>query len=79
MTVTQQTPLPAPATPYTPAWALYVYAECAFFTFEGRRIAQASVTTPDQDARIASVFQRLIGRITAHQSSHESMEEYSDG
>jgi len=76
---TQQIPSLASVTPYTPAWGLYVYDERAFFTFEGRLIAQASVTTPDQDARIARVFQRLTGRITAHQSSHESMEEYSDG
>ncbi len=39
MTATPQTPLPAPATPYTPAWALYVYDERAFFTFGGRLIA----------------------------------------
>jgi len=79
MTAQQQTLPPASVTPDAPAWALYVYDERAFFTYGGRLIAQASVTTPAQDARIASVFQRLTGRITAHQSSHESMEEYSDG
>ncbi len=60
MTVTQQTPLPAPATPYTPAWAFYVYAERAFFTYDGYLIAWASVSTPTQDARIEAVFQRLV-------------------
>jgi len=64
MTVTPQTPLPAPATPDTPAWALYVYDERAFFTFEGRLIAQASVATPAQDARIEAVFHRLAHHTT---------------
>ena len=74
MTISQPVP-PPPVTPPTPVWALYVYDERAFFTFEGRLIAQASVTTPAQDARIVGVFHRLTGRTTAHQSSHESMEE----
>ncbi len=64
MTAMQQTPLPAPVTPCTPAWALYVYDERAFFTFEGRLIAQASVETPTQDARIAGVFHRLVTHTT---------------
>jgi len=61
---TQQTPPPAPATPYTPAWALYVYDERAFFTFEGRLIAWASIATPTQDARIEGVFHRLTQHTT---------------
>ncbi len=60
MTAMQQTPVPAPpVTPYTPAWAFYVYAARAFFTYDGYLIAWASVSTPTQDARIESVFHRL--------------------
>jgi len=59
MTTPQISP-PASVTPYTPAWALYIYAERAFFTYDGRLIAQSSVATPAQDARIEGVFQRLV-------------------
>jgi len=69
MTAMQQTPPPAPATPYTPAWALYVYDECAFFTFEGRLIAWASVATSAQDAHITGVFDRLTARTVSRSGS----------
>jgi len=59
MTAMQQTPPPAPATPDTPAWALYIYGTRAFFTYGGRLIAEAPVATPTQDARIARVFHTL--------------------
>ncbi len=64
MTAMQQTPLPAPVAPYTPAWSLYVYDERAFFTFEGRLIAWASVGTPTQETRIDAIFQRLVTHTT---------------
>ena len=65
MTAMQPTPPPAPATPVTPVWALYVYAERAFFTYDGYLIASASVATPAQNARIEGVYARLTGaRIT---------------
>ncbi len=66
MTVTQQTPPPAPVIPDTPAWALYIYGTRAFFTYGGRLIAQASVATQAQDARIARVYTRLTGAHAAH-------------
>ncbi len=64
MTATQQTPLPAPATPDTPAWALYVYDERAFFTYDGYLIASASVATPTQETRIDAIFHRLATHTT---------------
>jgi len=64
MTAQQQTPPPAPATPDTPAWALYIYGTHAFFTYGGRLVAEATVATPAQDARIESVFHRLTQHTT---------------
>ncbi len=64
MTVTKQTPLPAPATPVTPAWALYIYGTRAFFTYGGRLIAEATVATPTQDARIEAIFHCLVTHTT---------------
>ena len=61
---TQQIPSLASVTPYTPAWALYIYGARAFFTYDGRLIAWASVATPTQDARIESVFHRLAHHTT---------------
>jgi len=75
MTAMQQTPPSAPATPVTPAWALYIYGTRAFFTYDGHLVATATVATPAQDARIVGVFHRLTGRTTTHQSSHESIKE----
>jgi len=71
MTAQQQTPPPASVTPCTPAWALYVYDERAFFTFEGRLVAEAIVATPVQDARIARVFHRLAPNSTQRSMSYD--------
>ncbi len=58
-------PAAAPAaTPYVPAWMLYVYHEQAFLTFNGRLVATATVTTPAQEARIEGVFDGLTDRLT---------------
>jgi len=59
MTAMQQTPPPAPRTPDAPSWGLYIYGTHAFFTYDGRLIAEATVAMPTQDARIARVFHRL--------------------
>jgi len=59
MTAQQQTSPPAPATPYVPSWGLYIYGTHAFFTYDGRLIAEATVATPAQEARLVSVFHRL--------------------
>jgi len=64
MTAMQQTPPPAPATPYAPSWGLYIYGTHAFFTYDGRLIAEVTVTTPDQEARIEGVFHRLTQHTT---------------
>ncbi len=64
MTATPQTPPPAPMTPVTPAWSLYVYGTRAFLTFDARLIAEATVTTPAQEARITGVFHRLATHTT---------------
>jgi hypothetical protein len=63
MTAPQRIP-PAPVTPSTPLWALYVYDERAFFTHGGRLIAQASVATPAQETRIDAIFHRLAQHTT---------------
>ncbi len=60
MTAQQQTSPPAPATPYVPSWGLYIYGTHAFFTYDGRLIAEATVATPTQDARIEGIFHRLV-------------------
>lgn len=63
MTISQPVP-PAPSTPAAPSWGLYIYGTHAFFTYDGRLIAEATVATPAQDARIASVFHRLTQHTT---------------
>ncbi len=57
----QQTPPPAPVPSYAPSWALYVYGTHAFFTYNGRIIAEACVATPAQETRIEGVYARLTG------------------
>jgi len=64
MTTQQQTPVPAPMTPDAPSWGLYIYGTHAFFTYDGRLIAEATVSTPTQDARIDAIFQRLVTHTT---------------
>jgi len=64
MTATQQTPPPPGATPNTPQWMLYIYGTHAFFTFGGRLIAQATVATSAQEARIEAAFHRLATHTT---------------
>ncbi len=59
---TQHIVHPSPATPYAPSWSLYIYGTRAFFTYNGRLVAQATVATPGQEARIEAMFQRLTDR-----------------
>lgn len=62
----QQTP-PTPATPYVPTWALYIYDDRAYFTFNGRLEATATCRTPAQQARIEATLARLNERArTSH-------------
>lgn len=68
MTTQQRTP-PAPRTPHTPAWALYIYGTHAFFTYGGRLVAEATVATPTQDARIIGTFDRLTARTAGRGAS----------
>ncbi len=70
MTAQQQTSPPAPMTPDAPSWGLYIYGTHAFFTYDGRLIAQTLVATPDQDARIEGVFHRLVTHTTQQRSAH---------
>ncbi len=58
MTMQQIAP-PAPASPYTPAWSLYVYDDRGYLTFAGRVVATASVATLAQETRLIALFQRL--------------------
>jgi len=64
MTAQQQTSPRAPMTPDAPSWGLYIYGTHAFFTYDGRLIAEATVATPAQDARIESIFHRLTTQTT---------------
>ncbi len=63
MTISQPVP-PALVIPDAPAWALYIYGTHAFFTYDGRLIADAPVATPAEDARIMGVFNRLTQHTT---------------
>jgi len=69
MTAMQHTPPPAPATPVTPSWMLYVYDDIAYMTHNGRLIAWASVATSAQDAHITGVFDRLTARTVSRSGS----------
>ncbi len=68
---TQQTPLPAPATPSAPSWMRYVYDDIAYMTHNGRLIAWASVVTPTQETRIDAIFQRLVTHTTQQGVTHD--------
>ncbi len=70
MTAQQRTP-PVPMTPDAPAWALYIYGTRAFFTYDGRLIAEATVGTPAQEARILAVFHRLATNSTQRSMSYD--------
>jgi len=70
MTISQPVP-PAPATPYAPSWCLYIYGTHAFFTYGGRFIAEATVATPAQEARIEAVFHRLATNSTQRSMSYD--------
>ncbi len=56
-----QTPT-APAALYVPAWALYIYDDRAYFTFNGRLEATATCCTPAQQAKIETTLTRLNER-----------------
>jgi hypothetical protein len=63
MTLTEQRPAPAPATvPYAPSWWLHLYAGRAYFTFDGKIVAVGACTTPDEEARLIALFDRLTTR-----------------
>jgi len=59
---TQQPAASAPATPYVPTWALYVYDDRAFLTFDGRLVATAACAMPAQQARVEATLARLNER-----------------
>ncbi len=58
---THQIAPPPPATPYVPTWALYVYDDIAYLTFNGKLEATATCRTPDQQTRIEATLARLKG------------------
>ncbi len=53
---------PSPAPAYTPAWALYIYCRRGYLTYDGRLIARAVCLTPDQEARLEALYERLTRR-----------------
>lgn len=63
MTLTEQRPVPAPATsPYAAAWSLHLYDGHAFLTFDGRVQATATCSTPREEARLIALLDRLTTR-----------------
>lgn len=56
--MTAQQKLPTAATPYTPAWALYIYVDRAYATFNGKLEAAATCRSPVQQARIEATLAR---------------------
>lgn len=58
----QQIAPPPPVTPYVPAWALYIYDDRAFLTFNGRLVATAACAMPAQQARVEATLARLNER-----------------
>ncbi len=62
MTLTAQRPAPAPQTmPYAPQWMLHLY-DRAFLTFDGKIVAVAPCSTPDEEDRLIALLDRLIIR-----------------
>jgi len=53
---------PLPGAPYVPTWALYVYDERAFLTFDVRIQASATCRTAGQLARLVALQDRLNDR-----------------
>ena len=65
--ITETQPTPAAASPYVPAWALYIYDDRAYVTFNGKLEATATCRTPAQQARIETTLARLNERApTSH-------------
>ncbi len=63
MTTSQNVPA-SPTAPYTPAWALYVYNDIAYLTFNGWLAATAAYHTSTEQARVNGVYARLTGAHT---------------
>ncbi len=64
MTAPQNVPA-SPTPPYTPAWALYVYNDIAYLTFNGRLAATAAYHTATEQDKVDAVYARLTGTSTA--------------
>ena len=60
--MTVLTPPASAAPPYLPAWALYIYDDRAFVTFDGRLVATAACAMPAQQARVEATLARLNER-----------------
>jgi len=64
---TQQIAPPAPtASPYTPAWAVYVYDSTGYVTYNGRLIATEKCATAAQEGRLVATRDRLNHRNAGH-------------
>jgi len=66
MTTQQIAPPAQPATPYTPAWAVYVYDSTGYVTYNGRLIATEKCATAAQEDHLVAVRDRLNHRNAAH-------------
>jgi len=64
--VTLPSPVAPTATPYTPAWAVYVYDSVGYVTYAGRLVATEKCSTADQEARLVATRDRLNHRTAAH-------------
>ncbi len=67
---TQQLAPTTPVTLYEPAWALYVYDDRAYITYNGRLVAIETCATATQEASLVAVRDCLNDRIAVHTSSH---------
>jgi len=63
---TLPSPVAPPATPYTPAWALYIYNDRAYITYNARLVATETCATAAQEDHLAAVRDRLNHRNAAH-------------
>ncbi len=59
-------PVAPPATPYTPQWAVYVYDDRAYITYNARLVATEKCATAAQEVSLVATRDRLNHRNAAH-------------
>jgi hypothetical protein len=64
--ITPPSPVAPPTTSYKPQWAVYVYVDRAYITYNGRLVATETCPTAAQEDRLVAVRDRLNHRDAAH-------------